>query len=97
MSFLTLRVFGTVVEGAVLAMCHPRQDFARGGAVALQLVRDDDPGHVGQPLEELAEELLRRLLVPAALDENVQDVAILINGAPEIVPLLIERDEYLVR
>src|SRR6266851_1843209 len=92
-----MEVFGAVVEVAVLAMFHLRQDFAPRGAVAFQLVRDEDPGHGGQTLEELAEKLLRRLLVPAALDENIQDVAVLINGAPEIVTLLVDRDEYLVQ
>ena len=66
----------TVVEVAVLAMCHPRQDLPLRGTVAFQLVRDDDPGHGGQPLEELAAKLLRRVCVPPALHKNIQDIAI---------------------
>ena len=35
----------------------------------------------------LAEELLRRMLVPVALDENIRDVAILIHGLPQVMAL----------
>ena len=90
-------VLGAVIEVAVLAMFHPRQDLALRRAVAFQLIRDDDPGHADQTLEELAEKLLRRLLVPAALHENIQDVAVLIHRAPQIVTLLIDREEDLIQ
>ena len=89
-------VFGAVVEVAVLAMFHPRQDLALRGAVAFELVGDDDPWHVGQALEELAEKLLRRVLVPAALHENIQDIAVLIDGPPQVMPFAMNREEYLV-
>src|SRR6266850_542601 len=43
-----------------------------GRTIAFQFVRDDHPRHIGQPLQELAEESLRSLLIPAALHKNIQ-------------------------
>jgi hypothetical protein len=64
----------------MLAVLHARQDFPLGRAIAFELIRDDHPWHVGQALEQLAEELLRGLLIPPTLHQNFQHVAILIDG-----------------
>jgi hypothetical protein len=34
-------VLGAIIERAVLAMFHPGQELARGGAVALEFIGDD--------------------------------------------------------
>jgi hypothetical protein len=47
-----------VVEIAMLAMFHPREQLPLGRAGALQLIGDEHPRHGGQALEQLAEELL---------------------------------------
>jgi hypothetical protein len=90
-------IFRAVVQIAVLAMFHPRQDLALRGGIALQLIRDDHPRHVGQAFEQLAEELLRGLLVPATLDENVQHVAVLIHSTPQVMPDTIDGEKHLVQ
>jgi hypothetical protein len=46
--------------------------------------------------EELAEELLCRLLVPSPLDENSQHIPVLIHRTPQIVALLGDRDAHPV-
>jgi hypothetical protein len=51
----------------MLAMVYAGENLTLGGPVALQLIGDDDPRYVDQPLEQLAEELLRRLLVMSTL------------------------------
>jgi len=51
--------------------------------------------HTG-PLEELSEERFRCALVTSALDKNIQDVAILIHGSPQVVALVIHRQKDLV-
>jgi hypothetical protein len=90
-------VLCAVVEVVVLAMLDPREDLALRGAVAFELVRNDHPWYIGQTLEQLAKECLRRLFVPAALDENIEDVAVLVHGPPEIVPFPIDSQKYLVQ
>jgi hypothetical protein len=89
-------VLRAVVEVAVLAMIHPRQYLLPGGGVAFQFVDDEHPWHVTQPFQQLAEELLGRLLVSAALHENIEDVAILIDGPPQLVPYSIDGEKHLI-
>src|SRR5258706_11750871 len=65
---LTCRLVGVlraIIEIAVLAMFHSWKDLALSGTVAFEFIRDDHARHVRQPFEELAEELLCGLLVPA--------------------------------
>jgi hypothetical protein len=38
-----------------LAMFHTREHLPLGRTIAAELIRDDDPRHIGQPLQELAE------------------------------------------
>ena len=75
---------------------RPRQDLPFGRAVALQLVRNDHPWHVLEPLEQLTKELLRRLLVAATLHQNIEDVVVLINRAPQVMALPIDGQKHLV-
>jgi hypothetical protein len=77
-----MRVLTAVVEGATLAMVHPGQALPFRRAVALQLIRDDDPRYIPQALEQLAKKLLRGLLITPALDQNVEDVVVLVDSAP---------------
>jgi hypothetical protein len=46
-----MHVLTAVIEVATLAMLHPGQDLALRRAVALQLIHDDDPRYVLQPLD----------------------------------------------
>src|SRR5262249_33170982 len=63
-------VLTPVIERATLAMFHPGQDLPFYRAITLALVCDDHPWHVLQALEQLAKELLRRVLVAAALHQG---------------------------
>src|SRR5262249_35484408 len=67
-----------------------------GSPIALQLVGDDHPRYVRQAFEQLAEELLRRPLIPAALHQDVQDVARLIHRPPEIVTLALDGQKHFI-
>jgi hypothetical protein len=82
-----VRIFRTIIEVAVLPMFDTGQELALGHPVAPQLVGNNDPRNVRQALEQLAEELLRRLLVTLALYKNVEDIPLLVHRSPEIVPL----------
>src|SRR5215470_3474290 len=67
-----MRVLTPVIEIATLAMLHPWQYLTLRRTVALQLVRNDDPWHVLQALQQLAEKLLRRLFVASALHQDIE-------------------------
>jgi hypothetical protein len=47
--------------------------------------------------KELAEKLLRGVLVPTTLHENIQHVAVLIHGSPEVMAFAMNRQENLVQ
>src|SRR5262245_24339616 len=58
-----MRILTAVVEITTLAVFHLGPDLSLRCPVALQLLRDEHPWHVLEPFEQLAEKLLRRLLV----------------------------------
>jgi hypothetical protein len=60
-------------------------DLAVGGAVGAEHVGDDHPRHHASPLHQPAEETPGRGLVPAVLHEDVQDVAVLVGGPPQVL------------
>jgi hypothetical protein len=64
------------------------------GEEALRMPGGFKPMHPSLPL---AEELLRRFLVPTTLDENIQDVAVLIDSPPQVMPFAIDRQKHLIQ
>src|SRR5215471_576641 len=91
-----MRIFTAVVQITILAMLHPGQDLALRRTVTLELIGNDHPWHVLQPLEQLTEKLLRRLFVASALHEDIEDVVVLIDSAPQVVTLAIDRQEDFI-
>jgi hypothetical protein len=88
-----MRVLRPIVHALVLAMLHGKAHLRPCSAVGTELVRDHDAGRRGCRLQELCHEPLRRAAVSAALDQDVEDKAILIDGAPEPMLLARDRDE----
>jgi len=78
-------------------MFHSGQDLALGGAIAGPLVGDDDPWHIATPLQQFAEEALGRMLVALGSDQNIQNVAVLIHGPPEISQLAVDLEENFIK
>ena len=90
-------VFRTVVQVSVLSVLDAREHVPLRSPIAFELIRDDDSWDVGLPLEELAEELLGRVLVPPALYKNIEDIALLVHRPPQIVAGASDREEHLVQ
>jgi hypothetical protein len=82
-----MRIFGTIVQIAALSMLHALEHFSLRSAIARKFIGDEDTWDVSATLKQLAEKLLRRSFVPSTLHENIKYVAILIDGAPQIMPL----------
>ena len=78
-------------------MIHRRHDRADRSAVTLQLVRDQAKRNLPLTLQELEKEALRCMTVASGLDEDVDQVAVLIDRTPEILPLAVDRNEDLVQ
>jgi hypothetical protein len=89
-------VFRTVVQVSVLSVLYAREYVPLRSPIAFELIRDDDSWDVGQPLEELAEERLGRVLVAPPLHQDVEDVALLIHGAPEVVAFTVDSQHHFI-
>jgi hypothetical protein len=91
-----MRILTPVLEGATLTVLDPGQHLPFGCAITLELVRDAHPGHVLQALEQRAKELLGGVLVAAALHEDIEDMIILVNRAPQVMALPVDGHKHLV-
>ncbi len=88
---------GSVVCVLVGAVDDGWHDTPMRRRVASQLVGDQPPRHAALTLQQLAKKTFRSPAVPTRLDEDVDDVAVLIDGTPEILPLSLDGDEDLVQ
>ena len=78
-----VRVLGRVVgdTGHDVPMCN---------SVAAQLVGHETTRFLSLILQEFSEESLRRTPVPTGLDEKVNQVTVLVHGAPQILALTVD-------
>jgi len=83
-------VFGPVIEALVLPMLDPGHDLPLGRGVALQLVGDEHTRGSTVLLEELSEQALGGLLVAPALNQDIENEAMLVDGTSE--PMLFPGD-----
>src|ERR1700758_3299335 len=91
-----MRVFGPIIEALVLPLLNPGHDLPLGSGVALQLVGDDHTRGSTLLLEELAQEAFVGLLVAPALDENIENEAVLVDGTPQPMLLPGDADDNLI-
>jgi len=96
---LTGRLVGVlrpIVEIPLLTMCHLWEDLPLGGSITLQFIGDNYARYIGQAFKELVKELLGGFLVPTALAQDIQDVALLIDRPPQIVMFALDRQKYFI-
>jgi hypothetical protein len=74
-----VRVCGPILEGPVLSVLHAREYLPLGGPIAFERVRNAHAGCICCPLQELAANLLGRVLVAPALHQEIQEVTVLIH------------------
>jgi hypothetical protein len=73
-------VFGPVIEALVLPMLDLGHDLPLGSRVTLQLVSDKHTRGSILLLVELAKQAFGGLLIAPALDENIENEAVLVDG-----------------
>ena len=78
------------------SMSSRQAEFPAGGPFASQLVGDQLPRRSPLPLQELAEKSLSGSRVPAARNQNIQDVAVLVHRPSGRAALPADRDEDLI-
>ena len=92
-----MRHFREVVRIAPGVVDDGRHDRAARCSVASQLVGDEAARLPTLALQQLAEESPCGRGVSSALDEDVEDITILVNGSPQVVSVASDGDEDLVK
>ena len=92
-----MRHLCAVVRVSVRAMGDGRHDCSVRSPVAAQLVGDQSHGLTLLALHQLAKKACGSPAVATCLDEDIEDVAIVIDGTPERVPPSLDGDEDLVQ
>jgi hypothetical protein len=90
-----VRDFTAVIQISTLPVFNTRQDLAFGSAIGSKFIRHDNPRHVAQTFKQLSEEALGSLCIPAALNQHIEHVAMLVNGSPEVVQFASDAHEHL--
>lgn len=92
-----VRVLGAIVGAhAAWPVTVGEAKIPRGGAVRCQLVRGEGIGVDALALQELAQQFQRRMLVAAALNQHVQHLSLVIDGAPEEQPPPANANHHLI-
>jgi hypothetical protein len=73
------------------------EDRSYGSRVASQFIGYDAQWFSTLSAQESSKELFRGALIPMRLDQNVDHVAFLIHGSPEILLLAIDSNENLIQ
>src|SRR5208337_1468804 len=90
-------ILRSVVEAFVLPVLHAGHDLPLGRGIAAQLVGDQHTRRSPLLLQELAEQAFGGLLVAPALDEDIENEALLVDRAPEPVLLAGDGDHDLIK
>jgi len=75
-------IFRPVVQPFVLPMFNRETFVFAGCPVRAEFVDDHHPWRHGALLQELAHQALSSFAVPAALDQDIKDKAVLIHSPP---------------
>jgi hypothetical protein len=87
-----MRVLCPIVQVAAFAVLDVRQKLTLRHAIALQLVRDKNARHILQTLQQPLEETPRGPGVAAALHQDIEDDAVLIDSTPQIMLFALDPD-----
>jgi hypothetical protein len=87
-----MRIFGSIIPSQPLLMRAGQSKTPECAGEGAQLVGDQQFGREALLLEQLAHQPQRRPTIAPALNQHVEDLALVIDGAPQIHPLA--RDPY---
>ena len=71
-----------IIQPALLLVLHRRHYFYLGRRIATEFVGDDRSWDIPKSFQQLAKELLGGPFVPPRLNEDVEHIAVLIDGPP---------------
>jgi len=89
--------FDSVVGVASGVVDNGRHDDPVGGAVTPEAIRDEAVRDTATPLEQFAKEPRGGVAVAAGLEQDVDDIAVLVDGPPEVLTLTANGYEEFVQ
>ena len=92
-----MRILRSIVEPLVLPMLEVHAHVVARRAIRSELVSDQHARSARLVADELAQKPLGRSAISSALNQGVDDEAVLIDSSPKPVFLTIDRDDYLVQ
>ncbi len=91
-----VRHFRSIVRIDMIDVCDGRHDRAMSGAIASEFVGDQPSWFTALAFEKTAEEAYRGFFVASPLDQNINRVAVLVHGSPQIVPFPLDGHKNFV-
>ena len=91
-----MRHFGAVVRVAVRAVGDRWHHQPVRGRITPQLIGDQAAGETALPLQQLPEEPDGGAPIPSRLDQDVDGVAVLVHGPPQVLLATVDGDEQLI-
>jgi len=91
------RDFRTVVLILVGDMGQRRRDLTQRCLVTSEFIGDNFPRHRCLAFKQFSEETQRCSFISVALHQDVDDVAILIDGSPQVLTFTSHRQKYLIQ
>ena len=92
-----MRDFGSIVFVPLRGVNDRRHHDGVGRRVTAQLVRDQTPWRTALSLQELPEEAFGCMPIAPGLEEDVDYVAVLVDGPPEILLAPLDMYEQFVQ
>jgi hypothetical protein len=92
-----MRVLRTVVSTQSLLMRTREAKFAKGRTVRSQLIGDDNRGDKALAMKEFTDKAQCRGFVALGLNKNFQNLALAVNGTPQVHLLSRERDHHFIQ
>jgi hypothetical protein len=92
-----MRDFGSIVGVSLHSVSHVAEDASYGTGVAPQFVGNDPQWFGALAAQESSKESLCGTLITMRLDQDVDHVAILIHGPPQILLLAVDSNEDLIQ
>ena len=92
-----MRDFGAIVGISVYTATHVAEYASHGSGVAFQFVGDDPQRFRTLTAQESSKESLSGALIAMRLGQNVDYVAVLIHGTPQILLLAADSNEHLIQ
>ena len=92
-----MRVLRSIVLPPTTLMVFLDPEFPGSGAIRPQVVGDQSIGNETVFLQQLAHELQRGMLVPFRLDQHIEDLALGIDGAPQVDQAAIDLEIDLIQ